>query len=277
MWEFVRLLSSFRNHQRSFRGKEGRSAGIWSVRTHGGVGDEENMCWREEKMADSPTHLHPSQARVSSCGRNYVRLKTAPSEKDAATKIPPQPFHFWRNSLHLRTLGHAPYLRLIPNPSLLSMFFNSFIKQGVVRSQNAPDMFKVTRINYSDSTQNFTKISTHFTLHLIYLTIKVKLCLLLMMLMANCFSFFLHKCVTCCFVFRIMIVFVPVCVCVCSVVPITEASVIIGVSSPRRSDSLEAVKFGIDALKSSVPIWKKVRLHVWATKLLRSDWSEGGA
>ncbi|TTC59076.1 Molybdopterin synthase catalytic subunit [Bagarius yarrelli] len=41
------------------------------------------------------------------------------------------------------------------------------------------------------------------------------------------------------------------------VVPVREASVIIGISSPHRSDSLEAVKFGIDALKSSVPIWKK--------------------
>ncbi|KAG7322951.1 hypothetical protein KOW79_014297 [Hemibagrus wyckioides] len=41
------------------------------------------------------------------------------------------------------------------------------------------------------------------------------------------------------------------------VVPVTEASVIIAVSSPHRSDSLEAVKYGIDALKSTVPIWKK--------------------
>lgn len=41
------------------------------------------------------------------------------------------------------------------------------------------------------------------------------------------------------------------------VVPITEASVIIGISSPHRSDSLEAVKFCIDTLKATVPIWKK--------------------
>lgn len=58
------------------------------------------------------------------------------------------------------------------------------------------------------------------------------------------------------------------CVFVCSVVPVTEASVIIGVSSPHRSDSLEAVKYGIDALKSTVPIWKKVRLLLRATPLL---------
>ncbi|XP_056109343.1 molybdopterin synthase catalytic subunit [Rhinichthys klamathensis goyatoka] len=41
------------------------------------------------------------------------------------------------------------------------------------------------------------------------------------------------------------------------VVPITEASVIIGISSPHRSESLEAVKYGIDTLKATVPIWKK--------------------
>lgn len=41
------------------------------------------------------------------------------------------------------------------------------------------------------------------------------------------------------------------------VVPVTEASVIIGISSPHRRDSLEAVQFCIDALKASVPIWKK--------------------
>uniref|UniRef100_A0A673NBE1 Molybdopterin synthase catalytic subunit n=1 Tax=Sinocyclocheilus rhinocerous TaxID=307959 RepID=A0A673NBE1_9TELE len=42
------------------------------------------------------------------------------------------------------------------------------------------------------------------------------------------------------------------------VVPITEASVIIGISSPHRRDSLEAVKYCIDTLKATVPIWKKV-------------------
>uniref|UniRef100_A0A673Y9S4 Molybdenum cofactor synthesis 2 n=1 Tax=Salmo trutta TaxID=8032 RepID=A0A673Y9S4_SALTR len=41
------------------------------------------------------------------------------------------------------------------------------------------------------------------------------------------------------------------------VVPVTEASVIIGISSPHRRDSLEAVQYCIDTLKGTVPIWKK--------------------
>ncbi|KAI1240116.1 Molybdopterin synthase catalytic subunit, partial [Lamprotornis superbus] len=45
-----------------------------------------------------------------------------------------------------------------------------------------------------------------------------------------------------------------------SVVPITEASVIIAVSSPHRTESLEAVTYCINTLKASVPIWKKVCL-----------------
>uniref|UniRef100_A0A8C5X8E0 Molybdenum cofactor synthesis 2 n=1 Tax=Malurus cyaneus samueli TaxID=2593467 RepID=A0A8C5X8E0_9PASS len=45
-----------------------------------------------------------------------------------------------------------------------------------------------------------------------------------------------------------------------SVVPITEASVIIAVSSPHRAESLEAVTYCINTLKASVPIWKKVCL-----------------
>ncbi|XP_069483361.1 molybdopterin synthase catalytic subunit-like [Ambystoma mexicanum] len=40
-------------------------------------------------------------------------------------------------------------------------------------------------------------------------------------------------------------------------VPITEASVIIAVSSPHRSEALEAVQYCIDTLKATVPIWKK--------------------
>ena len=43
------------------------------------------------------------------------------------------------------------------------------------------------------------------------------------------------------------------------VVPVGEASVIIAISSEHRRESLEAVQFAIDALKTSVPIWKKVR------------------
>ncbi|XP_041741454.1 molybdopterin synthase catalytic subunit [Coregonus clupeaformis] len=40
-------------------------------------------------------------------------------------------------------------------------------------------------------------------------------------------------------------------------VPVTEASVIISISSPHRGDSLEAVQFCIDTLKATVHIWKK--------------------
>nr|XP_020735998.1 molybdopterin synthase catalytic subunit isoform X1 [Odocoileus virginianus texanus] len=40
-------------------------------------------------------------------------------------------------------------------------------------------------------------------------------------------------------------------------VPVTEASVIIAVSSAHRAASLEAVSYAIDALKARVPIWKK--------------------
>lgn len=41
------------------------------------------------------------------------------------------------------------------------------------------------------------------------------------------------------------------------IVPVKESSVIIAISSPHRNASLEAVQFAIDALKKSVPIWKK--------------------
>ncbi|XP_007662005.1 molybdopterin synthase catalytic subunit-like [Ornithorhynchus anatinus] len=40
-------------------------------------------------------------------------------------------------------------------------------------------------------------------------------------------------------------------------VPVTEPSVIIAVSSAHRAESLEAVKYGIDTLKATVPVWKK--------------------
>ncbi|TNN20344.1 Molybdopterin synthase catalytic subunit [Schistosoma japonicum] len=40
-------------------------------------------------------------------------------------------------------------------------------------------------------------------------------------------------------------------------VPAGEISVAIAVSSPHRKDSLEAVKFLIDSIKSCLPIWKK--------------------
>lgn len=41
------------------------------------------------------------------------------------------------------------------------------------------------------------------------------------------------------------------------VVPIAEASVVIGVATPHREDSFSACRFLIDALKQQVPIWKK--------------------
>jgi molybdopterin synthase catalytic subunit len=43
------------------------------------------------------------------------------------------------------------------------------------------------------------------------------------------------------------------------VVPISEASVAIVVSSPHRNDSFEAGRWLIDALKDFVPIWKQER------------------
>ncbi|ELW65710.1 Molybdopterin synthase catalytic subunit [Tupaia chinensis] len=43
----------------------------------------------------------------------------------------------------------------------------------------------------------------------------------------------------------------------CSLVPVSEASIIIAVSSAHRAASLEAVSYAIDTLKAKVPIWKK--------------------
>ncbi len=42
-------------------------------------------------------------------------------------------------------------------------------------------------------------------------------------------------------------------------VPVTESAVIVAVSSPHRGSAFEAARFGIDTLKSTVPIWKKER------------------
>ncbi len=41
------------------------------------------------------------------------------------------------------------------------------------------------------------------------------------------------------------------------VVPVAEASVVIGVATPHRGDAFEACRFLIDRLKIQVPIWKK--------------------
>ncbi|XP_019496992.1 PREDICTED: molybdopterin synthase catalytic subunit isoform X2 [Hipposideros armiger] len=43
-------------------------------------------------------------------------------------------------------------------------------------------------------------------------------------------------------------------------VPVSEASVIIAVSSAHRAASLEAVSYAIDTLKANVPIWKKSQI-----------------
>jgi molybdopterin synthase catalytic subunit len=42
-------------------------------------------------------------------------------------------------------------------------------------------------------------------------------------------------------------------------VPIGEEAVVVGVSAPHRAEAFEAARFGIDALKASVPIWKQER------------------
>lgn len=43
-----------------------------------------------------------------------------------------------------------------------------------------------------------------------------------------------------------------------SLVPISEASVIVAISSPHRAESLSALQYCINTLKATVPIWKKV-------------------
>lgn len=48
-----------------------------------------------------------------------------------------------------------------------------------------------------------------------------------------------------------------------------ESSVLVVVSAPHRPEAFDAARFGIDALKSTVPIWKR---EAWATG---SDWALG--
>ncbi|XP_053985453.1 molybdopterin synthase catalytic subunit [Hylaeus volcanicus] len=52
-------------------------------------------------------------------------------------------------------------------------------------------------------------------------------------------------------------------------VAVSKASVVIAISSPHRKESLKAVEYAIDALKASVPIWKK---EVYDTEA--SEWKE---
>lgn len=49
---------------------------------------------------------------------------------------------------------------------------------------------------------------------------------------------------------------------------VTEPSVVVSVSSAHRSAAFDAARYCIDAIKSSVPIWKR---ETWAGG---SDWSE---
>uniref|UniRef100_A0A7S2KH14 Molybdopterin synthase catalytic subunit n=1 Tax=Leptocylindrus danicus TaxID=163516 RepID=A0A7S2KH14_9STRA len=61
--------------------------------------------------------------------------------------------------------------------------------------------------------------------------------------------------------------------------PVGEASVVIVCSSPHRRDSLDAVSFLIDALKATVPIWKREVYagdegSVWKENV---EWREGKA
>ena len=44
-------------------------------------------------------------------------------------------------------------------------------------------------------------------------------------------------------------------------VPIGDEAVLVVVASPHRAEAFEAARFGIDAVKSAVPIWKRER---WA-------------
>ena len=44
-------------------------------------------------------------------------------------------------------------------------------------------------------------------------------------------------------------------------VGLTEIAVIIAIASPHRVDAFEACKYAIDALKDTVPIWKKEHLE----------------
>lgn len=48
-----------------------------------------------------------------------------------------------------------------------------------------------------------------------------------------------------------------------------ESSVLVVVSAPHRPEAFEAARFGIDALKATVPIWKR---EAW---LNGSDWALG--
>jgi len=54
------------------------------------------------------------------------------------------------------------------------------------------------------------------------------------------------------------------------IVPVKEASVVIGVSSPHRGAAFDACRHLIDTLKTHVPIWKRERYTDGST-----EWVEG--
>jgi molybdopterin synthase catalytic subunit len=55
-------------------------------------------------------------------------------------------------------------------------------------------------------------------------------------------------------------------------VPVSEASVLIGVASQHRGPAFEAARFLIDELKVSVPIWKKEHFEDGTTEWQGKDW-----
>ena len=42
-------------------------------------------------------------------------------------------------------------------------------------------------------------------------------------------------------------------------VPVGEDAVVVGVAAPHRAEAFAAARFGIDAVKASVPVWKRER------------------
>lgn len=52
-------------------------------------------------------------------------------------------------------------------------------------------------------------------------------------------------------------------------VPVKQASIIIGISSPHREDSIAATQYAMNTLKAEVPIWKK---EIYADG--SGDWKE---
>ena len=56
------------------------------------------------------------------------------------------------------------------------------------------------------------------------------------------------------------------------IVPVSEASVLIGVASAHRGPAFEAARFLIDELKVSVPVWKKEHFADGSTEWQGEDW-----